>query len=247
MTADRSLGFIVVAGHGQDGEGLGVDLAGDDPLECHDHLRREQDRVPCLVRVGRVPPHAPDHEVERLAARRRDPLGEEDAARRVTRRDVQGECDVRPAHPRVETIGDHRLRARDPLLGGLADEDEPTVPPAPEGLHAPGDSDQRGHVQVVAAGVHHRNRLAGRTQAAGGGCILQAGLLAGLAQRVTGDAAHVVARQPGGRERLPACRANRALKGAFPRTPGRMLQEKRRTKWSLPALPLPSRSAPPGQ
>ena len=76
--------------------------------------------------------------------------------------DVQGEGVVGLGEPGVEAVGEHRLGPADLLLGGLADQDD-RPRPAVLVLGQPArGADEAGHVDVVAAGVHHADRLARR-------------------------------------------------------------------------------------
>ena len=79
LVGDRVV-FDAAVDHGdrEHAEGLRVELPADDPLEAEDARGREEDRVPRLVRVGRVPAEAADQEVDRLGPGRRRPLDEED-------------------------------------------------------------------------------------------------------------------------------------------------------------------------
>ncbi len=176
------------------------------PWNAEDARGREEDRVARLVRVGRVPAEAADQEVDRLGPGRRRPLDEEDRPLGLLGRDVEGDRIVRPAHAVVQPVGDHRGRARDPLLRGLADEDEPAPPAAAERLHGPGQPDERGHVQVVAAGVHDRDLVPVRIGPGGAARVRQTGRL------LDGKGVHVgpdEERRPGpvlehGRDAVPA-------------------------------------------
>ena len=171
------LGPAVNRGDGEHAEGLGIEFAADDRLEREDARGRQEDRVHRLIRVGRVAAEATDQEIDRLRSRRGRPLGEEDGTLRLPGRDVEGEREVGPADAVVEPVGDHRGGPRDPLLGGLADQDEPPAPGAAERPHGPGQADETRHVKVVTAGVHDRDGSTAGGRAGGAARVREPGRL----------------------------------------------------------------------
>ena len=111
------------------------------------------------------------------------------AARR--RPDVEAERVVGLGKARVEPVGEHVARAADAFLGRLADQHERAGPRRLARGELPRGADERGHVHVVAARVHHGLLDAGDVDLPHGRRVRQAALL------LDGQAVHVGAQQHG--------------------------------------------------
>ena len=90
---------------------------------------------------------------------------------------VQGDDKVGAGKFREQTCAQHRARADDAFLGGLADHDERAVPLVAQAGEQPGGAGEDGHVQVVAAGVHDGHVVAGKVGDAHFAGVGQAGFL----------------------------------------------------------------------
>ncbi len=75
--------------------------------------------------------------------------------------DMQRHGHVRPGKARQQAVVDHALGAANRFLRRLADQHQRPVPGVFAVRHDRGRADDRCHVQVVSAGVHHRNIVSG--------------------------------------------------------------------------------------
>ena len=73
---------------------------------------------------------------------------------------MQGQAEIRAREALEQPVLQHAERAADRLLGGLADEDHRAMPLVFDLPQHARRAHQPGHVDVVAAGVHHRHVLA---------------------------------------------------------------------------------------
>ena len=71
----------------------------------------------------------------------------------------QGEVGL--GEPGIKAVLEHRPGAVDGLLGGLADQDHGSRPAVAMVRQPAGGADEAGHVDVVAAGVHHADLAPG--------------------------------------------------------------------------------------
>jgi len=75
--------------------------------------------------------------------------------------DVESDADRRLGKTREEAIGDHLLCSGDGFFGGLADQHKGAVPGLFAVGHDVGGRDQRGHVEIVATGMHYGDVVSG--------------------------------------------------------------------------------------
>ena len=117
---------------------------------------------------------------------------EADGARGVGVGIVEADDHVGLAEALVEVVGEHGLGAVDGLFGGLADDHEGAVPGGLVCGEGAGGADEDGGVDVVAAGMHHADLLAGLVLGGDVGGVVGAGLLD------DGECVHVAADEEGG-------------------------------------------------
>ena len=75
--------------------------------------------------------------------------------------DVQSHGHVRLGKAREQAVADHGVGAADGFLGGLANQHQRSVPGVLAARHDLGGAQKRRHVQIVSAGMHHRNIASG--------------------------------------------------------------------------------------
>ena len=159
----------------QHAERRGVLLAAHDRLHLDGEAGGLQHRVDAQLRARAVRTAAVEAELEAVGAGGEDagPVGDRPAGAWAH---VLGEADGGPREAGEQAVVQHRPRAADRLLRRLADEHQRAVPLALQGEQGLRRAHPGGHVDVVAAAVIHRRRLAlpGLHRVAGVG---QAGLL----------------------------------------------------------------------
>ncbi len=133
------------------------DLAADDRLQSGDDLGADIDRVPARMRRRAMRAYSVDGDVDAVGGAVHQRIGAAHGPGAHSRIDVEGERVIGPGEAGVEAVGEHRPGAADPLLGGLGDEQDRSAPPVLRGRQLAGGADQRGDVDVVAAGMHHRH------------------------------------------------------------------------------------------
>ena len=142
----------VQPGDGDD-RGLGRrDVAGHHRLDRAHQVRGDDDRVDARLGAGAVRADALDVDVEERAARHHRPRAHRELADVELRPVVDAEDRV-ARELLEEPVLDHRLRAAEPLLGGLEDEEHLPLEVAGLGEVAGRPEEHRG-VPVVPAGVH---------------------------------------------------------------------------------------------
>lgn len=151
-------------------------LPGDHGLEGQHGLGRDDHRVPGPVGVGTVARDPPDHRFQRVGSRGEDPGPGADGPCREDRVRVEGQAPGRHREPGEEPVPDHGPCPRPGLLGGLGHEEERPGPGAVLPCQQAGGPGKDRHVQVMAAGMHHRNCQPARHCHVRGG-IGEAGLL----------------------------------------------------------------------
>ncbi len=100
-----------------------------------------------------------------------------DRSRRVGGVVVLGDDVIGPPEALIQPIGQHGAGAVDGLFRGLADEHQRAVPLALARRHLASRAQQHGHMNVVAAGVHHAHILALLVGGAHGRGVVEPGLL----------------------------------------------------------------------
>ncbi len=103
---------------------------------------------------------------------------DDDSSRRQLRGDMEGKRVIGSREACVEAVLDHQPGTADPLLGRLGDQHHRAAPALPEPNQLPRRADQRGDVNVVAAGVHHRRLDIVDAGLPNGRCIRKAAVLA---------------------------------------------------------------------
>ena len=152
-----------------------LDLPADDRLEVEDREGRQDDRVDGQVGHGAVAPLASDRHVDRSRAGEHRPRSIVHLADRAVGLAVQRQGEVGLGKPLIEAVVEHLPGPADGLLGGLGDQDDGPGPCVLV-LGEPGRrGDQAGHVDVVAAGVHHADLAAQRVGRLGLARVRQAG------------------------------------------------------------------------
>ena len=136
------------------------DLAADDGLQVGHQQRRQGDRVLGGVRVGAVAAGAAYGDVHRIDVGQRIAGHQPDAAGGQRGIGVQRQDHLGPREPLVETAGQHRPRPGTALLGRLADHHQGPRPLLPPHRQHRCRAEKRGHVQIVAAGVHGEDLFA---------------------------------------------------------------------------------------
>ena len=162
---DVVLGAGVEAADGHHRGALRIVFAADQSLKRRHDPARKNDRVLGRVWVSAVaadPLHRNGHAID---VRQRIAIRIADRARREARGIVKREHVARLGEARVETVGEHRLCPLAGLLAGLEDHDERAGPLVLHRGEPSGRAHPRGHVRVVAAGVHDAGLAAGAARA----------------------------------------------------------------------------------
>ena len=158
---DVAAGATVDGADGDDGGVLGIFFAADDGLDLRDEEGGEGDGVAAELGCGAVAADAVDDDVDGGGG------GHGGAGEDAYFADGEGvdvvEADdvVGAAEALVEVVGEEGLGAVDGFFGGLADEHEGSMPLRFGGGQGAGGADEDGGVDVVAAGVHDADFLAG--------------------------------------------------------------------------------------
>ena len=129
-----------------------VDVAADDGLQFEHHRRERLDRPGALVRVSGVRAVRVERHLEAHASSHHRLDADGDLAGRVVRVVVR-------ADDRVHVVEEPRVKHRERALSGLLARLEEDLHAAGEAVAVVGEpergAEQSGHVQVVAAAVHH--------------------------------------------------------------------------------------------
>ncbi len=102
-----------------------------------------------------MPALAVNRNANRIRIRVVDARGDCDHPRGEFVADVQGYSHVRLGKAREQAVVDHAFGPADGLFGGLANQHQGSVPGILAVRHDFGRAHERGHVQIVPAGVHH--------------------------------------------------------------------------------------------
>ena len=131
-------------------------------LRAQDDLADRRDRVGGVVRGGAVPAAAVEGDEQPVAGRQHGPgPGHDVTLRGQARHDVQRVRGVGAAPGGVQhALLDHPSGPVEALLAGLEHEHDVAGEGGAPGVQQVGGADQRRHVQVVPAGVHHAVDLA---------------------------------------------------------------------------------------
>jgi len=154
----------------------GVDFPGDHGLEGQHCLGCDDHRVPGPVGVCPVAGDPPDHRLKRVGTCGEDPGPGADGPGREDRVRVEGEGGLRDREPAEQTVVDHGPGPLPGLLGGLGHEEERPGPGAVLPCQQAGGPGKVRHVQVMAAGMHHRHSRPARESHIRGS-VGEAGLL----------------------------------------------------------------------
>ena len=146
---------------GHDRRVLRADLARNDRLERRDDARGDDDRVDGRLGGRAVPAPAVDRDGDPVGVGEREARRDADLAGRQPGAVVESDGEVGLRNALEEAIADHRQGPAAALLRGLPDEDERSAPAGLGPREQGGRADERGHVDVVPAGMHDRNGLAG--------------------------------------------------------------------------------------
>jgi hypothetical protein len=158
---DVAAGATVDVADGDDGGVLGIFFAADDGLDLGDEEGGEGDGIAAKLGCGSVAAHAVDDDVDG-GGTGHGGAGEDAYLACGEGVDVVEADDlVGAAEAFVEVIGEEGFRAVDRFFGGLADEHEGSVPLRFVGGHGARGADEDGGVDVVTAGMHDPDFLAG--------------------------------------------------------------------------------------
>ncbi len=123
-----------------------------------------------------VPALAVDRDAYGVGVRVVDAGRDRDHPRREFVAHMQSHGHVRLGKAREQAVADHALGSADGFLGGLADQHQRPVPGVLAARHDLGRAQNRRHVQIVSAGVHHRDVASGVVFGAHLAGVGQAGL-----------------------------------------------------------------------
>src|SRR4029079_7898466 len=171
---DIALGASLDAADGEDGHCCGRHLTGHNGLQPdHDH-RCQYYRVDCRLRHRTVRATAVDDHPHAVRGGQHRPGVRADLARRE-RHDVLGERDVDTWDDPGQVVVDHAAGSVPGFFRRLEQDDEGAAPNCRTAGEEPGGAQQACHVDVMAAGVHHRNLVAVLVGAGGCTCVGQIG------------------------------------------------------------------------
>ena len=143
------------------GHFAGFDFAGHDGLQRENRPGRDHDRINGRMRRGAMPAFAVNRDAHGIRIRVVNAGSDRDHARGQFVAHVQCHSHVRLGKAREQTVADHSIGAADGFLGGLADQHQRSMPGVLAVRHDFGRAENRRHVQIVSAGVHHRNVASG--------------------------------------------------------------------------------------
>ena len=155
---DVGLGAGVDGADGDDRSVEGRDFARDDRLERQHRARGDDDGIDGGFRPGAMAAGAEDRDADGVAVAQHRTGAIPDQAGGVAGVVVHRERIVRPREAGEQAVVDHPLRAAQRFLGRLAHQHERAGPPGAIPGHDARGRHPRGHVEVVAARVHHARR-----------------------------------------------------------------------------------------
>ena len=152
---DIMLGTRMKAADGHDRRVEWIEFARDQSLQRADNPRCEDDRILGRLRARAMAADSGNGEVDRIGARERIAVGIADHACWKIGRIVKGDRRIGARKARKQAVVEHRARATDAFLGGLADHHQRAAPRAAIGDEQPRGADPCGHMRIMPARVHH--------------------------------------------------------------------------------------------
>ena len=152
-------------------------LARDQRLQRRDDAGGGDDGVLGILRIGAVAADAGDLDVDAVDIRHHIARADTECARGERRIVVQADDMVGLREAREQAVLDHAERTEPDLFGGLGDHHQRAFPAGLVGDKIARGSDPDGHVDVVAARMHHAGLFPAPCRVARFRCVGQPGLL----------------------------------------------------------------------
>ena len=138
-----------------------LDFAGDNRLQRENGTGRNHDGIDRGVRGGAMPAFAVNRDAHGIRIGVVDAGSDRGHSRRQFVAHVQSHRHIRLGESGEQSVAYHALRAADGFLSGLANQEQRSVPCILAVRHDLGCTQNCRHVQIVPAGVHHRNVATG--------------------------------------------------------------------------------------